>query len=440
MELEQAAEVHRLAAALGTRQTPDFEAWEGLLLQAARQGGAGVLRALLSHWQRHAPRQAILCPCGQRMSSRGRRRKGLLTTLGRVPFARSFYTCELCCQRRFPDDELLDIVHTTYSPGVRRLMARAGSQSQFEQAAEDLRCYAGLTVEAREVERVAEEVGHQVEQWRAREQERSLQALRTPAPPAASSQAKFYISFDGTGVPMRRNELVGRRGKQADGSARTREAKLGCVFTQVGLDRKGRPQRDPDSTTYVGAIEASTLFGWRIYAEALRRGLDQVQTVIVLTDGARYNHTIVQTHFPQAVHIVDLFHAYEHLTTMAQILWGPEAKAPKTWRDWLEAGNIRRLLRQVGKQLPASALGKKSMLKQLRYFENNAPQMRYAEYREKKFFVGSGVVEAGCRTIIGERLKQSGMRWSVRGANAIIALRCCILSDRFEDFWASRTP
>ena len=440
MELEQAAEVHRLAAALAARQTPDFEAWESLLLQAARQGGAGVLRALLSHWQQHAPRQAILCRCGQRMSSRGRRRKGLLTTLGRVPFARSFYTCELCCQRRFPEDELLDIVHTTYSPGVRRLMARAGSQSQFEQAAEDLRCYAGLTVEAREVERVAEEVGHQVEQWRAREQERILQALRTPAPPAASSQANFYISFDGTGVPMRRTELLGRRGKQADGSARTREAKLGCVFTQLGWDRKGHPQRDPHSTTYVGAIESSTLFGWRLYAEALRRGLEQAPTVIVLTDGARYNHTIVQTHFPQAVHIVDLFHAYEHLTAIAQILWGPEAKAPKTWRDRLEAGDIRRLLRQVGKQLPASALSKKSMLKQLGYFENNAPQMRYAEYREKNFFVGSGVVEAGCRTVIGERLKQSGMRWSVRGANAIIALRCCILSGRFEDFWASRTP
>ena len=259
---------------------------------------------------------------------------------------------------------------------------------------------------------------------------------RPPLPP----RAKFYISFDGTGVPVRKSELLGRRGKQADGSARTREAKLGCVFTQVGLDKEGYPQRDPDSTTYVGAIESSTLFGWRMYAEALRRGLEQAQTVIVLTDGARYNHTIVQTHFSDAVHIVDLFHAYEHLTALAQILWGPEAKAPQAWRDWLEAGDIGRLIRQAGKQLPASAKSKKSLLKQLRYFENNAPQMRYAEYREKKFFVGSGVVEAGCRTVIGERLKQSGMRWSVRGANAIIALRCCILSGRFEDFWASRTP
>ena len=123
-----------------------------------------------------------------------------------------------------------------------------------------------------------------------------------------------------------------------------------------------------------------------------------------------------------------------------QILWGQEAKAPNAWRDWLEAGDIDRLLRQAGKHLPASAQSKKLMLTQLRYFEKNAPQMRYAEYRQKNFFVGSGVVEAGCRTVIGERLKQSGMRWSVRGANAIIALRCCILSGRFEDFWASRTP
>ena len=371
------------------------------------------------------------------MSSRGRYGKGLLTTLGRVPFRRSFYQCARCCHSRFPDDEHLDIVHTTYSPGVRRLMARAGSQTPFEQAAEDLRCYAGIQVEPREIERVAEEVGRQVEQWLGEQQEHILRDAATPLP-MLGANAKFYVSFDGTGVPVRKNELVGRPGKQADGSARTREVKLGCVFTQVGLDKKGRPQREPESTTYVGAIESSALFGWRIYAEALRRGLAQAKTVIALTDGARYNRTIVQTHFPQAVHIVDLFHAYEHLTAIAQILWGQEAKAPKAWRDLLEAGNIARLVSKAGQDLPASAKSKKSLVKQLHYFEHNALQMCYAEYREKKFFVGSGVVEAGCRTVIGERLKQSGMHWSVRGANAIIALRCCILSARFEDFWASR--
>jgi len=438
VELEQTAEVRRLATALTARQTPDFEAWESLMLQAARQGGAGVLGTLLTHWQQHASREVILCECGQRMSSRGRRAKGLLTTLGRVPFARSFYQCEQCHGGRFPDDERLDIVQTTYSPGVRRLMARAGSQTQFEQAAEDLLCYAGLKIESREIERVAEDVGRQVEQWLSDQQQQILQTPGTRSSSGPGSDAKVYISFDGTGVPVRKNELIGRRGKQADGSARTREAKLGCVFTQVGLDKEGYPQRDPDSTTYVGAIEPSTLFGWRMYAEALRRGLNQAKTVIALTDGARYNRTIVQTHFPDAVHIVDLFHAYEQLTAIAHILWGQEAKAPKAWRDLLEAGDISRLVRKAGKQLPASAKSKKALLKQLGYFEKNAPQMHYADYRDRKFFVGSGVVEAGCRTVIGERLKQSGMRWSVRGANAIIALRCCILSGRFEDFWAAR--
>jgi hypothetical protein len=331
----------------------------------------------------------------------------------------------------------LDIVKTTYSPGVRRLMARAGSQTQFEQAAEDLLCYAGLDIEPREIERVAEDIGRQVEEWLSEQQEQLLGQAGLESPKLEPG-TKFYISFDGTGVPVRKCELLGRPGKQADGSARTREAKLGCVFTQVGLDKEGYPQRDPDSTTYVGAIESSTLFGWRMYAEAVRRGLGQTKTVIALTDGQRYNHTIVQTHFCDAVHIVDLFHAYEHLTTMAQLLWGPEAKAPKAWRDLLEGGDISRLVRKAGRQLPASAKGKKKMLKELHYFENNAPQMRYAEFREQDFFVGSGVIEAGCRSVIGQRLKQSGMHWSVRGANAIIALRCCILSGRFEDFWASR--
>jgi hypothetical protein len=384
------------------RAAPDFEAWETLLLQAARQGGAGVLGTLLADWQPNGSRPPILCRCGRRMSSQGRRAKELLTVLGHVPFARSLYQCEHCSQRRFPEDERLDIVRTSYSPGVRRLMARAGSQTQFEEAAQDLLCYAGLEVQAREIERVAEEVGREVEQWLGQQQSRLLESRTDAKPLSPPSIPKLYTSFDGTGVPVRAEELRGRRGKQLDGSARTREAKLGCIFIQVGVDSQGRPQREPDST--------------------------------------RYNHTIARTHFPQAIHIVDLFHAFEHLNLMAQLLWGPQAKAPKRWRALLEAGAIGSLVRKAGKKLPHGAAGREAMRKALHYFEENAAQMRYAQFRKRKLFVGSGVVEAGCRTVIGQRLKQSGMRWSVRGANAIIALRCCLMSGRFEDFWASRTP
>ena len=247
-ELEQSAEISRLAIIMAFHQTPDFEAWESLMLRAARQGGAGVMGCLLRHWQHSAPRQVILCSHGHRMSSRGLRSKELLTTLGRVPFSRSLYQCDQCHQGRFPADEQLDVVQTTYSAGVRRLMARAGSQSHFEQAAEDLLCYAGIRVEAREIERVAEEVGHEVERWLSEQQDQIVH--RSGLPPADKpSIPKLYVSFDGTGVPMRKSELLGRKGKQPDGSARTREVKLGCVFTQVGLDKEGNPMREPDSTT-----------------------------------------------------------------------------------------------------------------------------------------------------------------------------------------------
>ncbi len=362
------------------------------------------------------------------MKSRGRRTKQLLTILGKIPFSRSSYRCPQCHDWSFPADQILNIENTMYSPGVRRLMARAGGGTDFQQAAADLDCYAGIAVDPREIERIAETVGRQIEEWLGSCQSSEVVAAVIP---------RFYVSFDGTGIPMRRCELTGRKGRQTDGTSRTREVKLGCVFTQIGVDAKGHPQREAGSTTYVGAIETSTCFGWRIFAEAQRRGLEQAQLVIVLTDGARYNRTIAQAHFPNAIHIVDLYHAYEHLNLVAQMLWGPEAKTPKKWRRLLKAGKTEDLLTHVQRQAKGLPARQVSLQKSLAYFRTNKDHMRYGDYRRKKLFVGSGVVEAGCRTVIGQRLKHSGMRWSLRGANAIIALRCCLLSRRFENFWAA---
>ena len=144
------------------------------MLQAARQGGAGVLGSLLTHWQRQLPGSHPVPVRPAHEQSRTTRQR-VFDHAGAGAFCRSFYQCAACRQGRFPDDERLDIVNTTYSPGVRRLMARAGSQTQFEQAAQDLRCYAGLKIEPREIERVAEEVGRQVEEWLSEEQEQIVQ-------------------------------------------------------------------------------------------------------------------------------------------------------------------------------------------------------------------------------------------------------------------------
>lgn len=217
------------------------------------------------------------------MISRGRRSKVVKTLLGNICSQRSLYVCPGCGASCFPGDRALDIESTGFSPGVRRLMARAGSRTSFADAESDLAVYARMDVNRRDIERITEELGRNVEDW----------LNHQDAPTAAEPVPIMYVSFDGTSAPMRCQELEGR--------------------TQTVTDKKGAPQRDEQSTTYVGGIESSTLFGERIYQEAVRRGVEKAKTVVALTDGAAYNKTIIQTHFPEVVHIIDPYHAREHL-------------------------------------------------------------------------------------------------------------------------------
>ena len=198
------------------------------------------------------------------------------------------------------------------------MMARAGSRSTFKEAQQDLAVYAGITVSAKDVERVAEATGEAMERWDAHE--RSVLLEQPAEHPPGKPSPLFYIAMDGTGIPMVLPELQGRKGKQPDGSAKTREAKLGCVFTQTATDEEGRPVRDPDSTSFTGAIETADVFGKRIYAEAVRRGLLYAEKVVVLGDGAEWIRNLVELHFPQATQIVDLYHTREHVAALCKLL------------------------------------------------------------------------------------------------------------------------
>ena len=240
---------------------------------------------------------------------------------------------------------------------------------------------------------------------------------------------------------MTREELKGRRGKQADGSSRTREAKIGCVFTQTTTDGEGLPIRDPESTTFVGAIETAEMFGSRIFREALRRGLDTAQRVVVLGDGAEWIKNLADLHFPQAITIVDLYHAREHVVQLCKYLFTDEKEITRhriRWWKHMDRGKVEKIISEARKVLPEDPGTKKKATTEMNYLQKNKARMRYSDFRAEGLFVGSGVVEAGCKTVIGQRLKQSGMEWSLRGANSIIALRCVMKSNRFEDYWESR--
>lgn len=374
------------------------------------------------------------------MHSRGLEEKTILTILGSVRFSRSRYECPNCLESRYPGDEELDVEGTGRSPGVRRMMARAGSRQTFKEAKEDLKVYAGFQVSAKDVERVAERIGENIEVWEAKERNSLLSD--DPGPKQIKTIPIMYIEMDGTGIPMVREAVAGRKGKQPDGTARTREVKLGCVFTQTQVDDQGCPVRDPDSTTFVGAIETAEEFGARIEAEAIRRGLQDAEQVVVLGDGAVWIRGLVEHRFPQANQIIDLFHAKEHVDRLVKLLFSPDEKKVmksrlRWWSD-LEDGFIEKIIEEAKRKLPDKGEIRKKIDVEINYLNENKERMRYDEFRRKGWFVGSGVIEAGCKSIIGSRLKQSGMEWSIRGANAIISLRCAILSERFEEFWEER--
>lgn len=402
--------------------------------------GAKALGELISSigcGRREVP---LECSCGATMESKGLKEKTLLTILGPVVYRRSMFECPICGKSLYSGDEELDVVGTTRSPGLRRMMARAGSRNTFREGCEDLRVYAGISVSAKDVERVAEGIGEDMEQWSKRQRQ---DILRQEEPVQKEKNIPImYVCTDGTGVPMTRRELQGRKGKQADGSAKTREVKLGCVFTQTGTDSKGFPVRDPVSTSFTGAIETAEEFGWRIYTEAICRGLDNAERVVVLGDGAVWIKNLAEMHFPGATQIIDLYHAREHVSDLCKILFAPDEKkvTQNRIRFWtlLDQGKIEIIVKRARKKLPQNPDAKKKAEQEIAYLQKNKERMRYADYRADGLFVGSGVVEAGCKTVIGKRLKQSGMEWSVRGANAIIALRCLIKSGRFEDYWEDR--
>jgi hypothetical protein len=335
----------------------------------------------------------------------------------------------------------LDIEHTEFSPGVRRIQALVGQDTPFDHGREQMKVLAGLEVTAKSVERTAEAVGEDIARRECEEIEKAIQlnlpvVLGKPIP-------VLYVEMDGTGIPVVKKETVGRQAKTDGQPAHPREVKLGCVFTQATYDKEGFPIRDPDSTTYTGAIETAEQFGKRSYLEAYQRGWERAAKKVVLADGAEWIWNLADLHFPGAIQIVDLYHARQHLWELARKLYPNDAVMQKAWikkhqNRMLDKGKIEKLvlsLRSIESNNP-------DLIEKIRieaaYLERNAEHMRYPKFRSQHLFVGSGVIEAGCKTVIGSRLKQSGMFWTVRRANAIIALRCCHLNRQFEDYCEDR--
>ena len=408
---------------------------------AMHHAGATALSELLQFPAPAAEQRTLPCACGHRAHYRELRSKPVLTAVGKVEVSRPYYLCPHCHAGQFPADVELDIESTGFSPGVRRMQAMVGQEAPFDHGREQMKILAGLEVTTKAVERTAEAIGADIAEG---EQCEIRQAVQLDLPVIVGEPIPIqYVQMDGTAVPVVKKETEGRKGKTEGQPAHTREVKLGCIFTQTRWDPEGYAIRDPDSTTYTGAIETAEQFGRRLYLEAWNRGWSRAEKKVVIGDGAEWIWNLADIHFPGAVQIVDLYHARQHLWDLARKLHPNDPVQQKAWlkihqKRLLDKGKIEKLVLRLRSIESTNAELSEKIRTEADYFERNAERIRYPKFRRQHLFIGSGVIQAGCKTVIGARLKRSGMFWTMRGANAIIALRCCHLNGRFEDYWEAR--
>jgi hypothetical protein len=409
--------------------------------------GGGILGELLSADPGYrGPR--VACGNGHEATFTGYRAKVIDTVVGEARLRRAWYHCARCKRGRghgrglAPRDAELGIAGTSLSPGLAAMAATAGAAVPFARAARLLRELAGIRLAVKRVERAAEAAG--AARGAATRAEARLIARRKVVPlPPSPLPDKLCAVIDGTGVPVTRKETEGRDGKGEDGRARTREVKMAVLFTQGKVNDEGYPVRDRASSSYIATFEPASQFAGLLKAEGIRRGSDHVRQMTVIGDGAAWIWNIASDKFPGATQVVDLYHAREHLHSLTRSL---EFMLGDRKEEWLAArladldyGDIDGISAAV-RRYPLEGVKKDEVGKELGYFLNNAPRMRYHWFRQCGLFVGSGVVEAGCKAVIGQRLKQSGMHWTVNGADAIITLRCTEASEQWEATRRNQTP
>jgi len=390
----------------------DAGAEEELFRDVGRQAAAEVLA---HRWESADQGVLGLCrKCGSELQDLGLRTKVFRTLCGPIRLQRRVGYCCPCRETTAALDERLGTDETGITPGLRRVICRVALELAYEPTNRLLRDTLGMRpCSSREIERIAKRHGQQMNE------------SASVAPAARPQRAKrtFCIAIDGTMIPglpdPDEHRLVWH------------EVKLATVFDP----------REIEPSFYVAAPEDADTFGRRLWSELEGRGMDGNWLLQVLGDGAPWIWNLADMHFPGVPQLLDFYHAAEHLHQTAEALW-PEGTANAWWHRRLnqlkagELGNFFAALKLIAKRRQTSdpALSPERLLG---YFEENRTRLGYAEALQRKLPIGSGAVESAARHIVQQRLKQSGMRWSLKGAQAVLNLRTRHRNGEFEQYWES---
>jgi len=354
--------------------------------------------------------------CGEQLNDKGMRTKEVRTLCGSIKLRRRIGHCEHCHKTTAALDERLGIKDTGIAPGLQRIICRTALEMAYEPAKALLQDTLGYEpCSAREIERIACKHGKEIE--------KASEAIYAEKPLQATKKT-YSLSIDGTMIPgladPENHRLVWH------------EVKLATV-TDV---------RNIKMPFYVAATEKAEEFGLRLHRNLEAMSITPHTLAQVVADGAPWIWNLVDMHLPGVAQLLDFYHASEHLHQTATALWSKEI-ADKWWNERLEQLKTEKLddffasLNLIAKTHATnnSDVGPKRLL---HYFETNRNRLGYAEALKRNLPIGSGAVESAGRHIVQQRLKQSGMRWSLPGAQAILNLRTCHRNGAFESYWENR--
>lgn len=406
---------------------------EHQVMRSIKELGNALLTGLCTLLTPHYPERELPCSCGGVACYQRDRPAEVLTILGPLHLMRPYYACASCHHGFAPLDQQLELCAGSVSAALEEVLALLGArEDSFEAAVPVVEKLTLVQVCPNSVRHATERLGQVIAED---ECATTSTALAAPIPAPLPGQSlptpdgtRVYVSMDGVMVHTR------------DG---WKEVKLGAVYTTSTYLPRARPEtlqvrtRQPSFVTDIASPEA---FGPLLWNEAQRRGVKPTTEVVAIGDGAHWIWKLVEEQFPDAVQIVDWYHASQYVWQVAGALYGQDTDLAKHWAkrqlDRLWNGEAAAVLEAFR---PHAHLGE-AVTTAVSYFTNNVQRMRYHEYRARGMQIGSGTIESGCKHVIGARLKGAGMVWDICGARAVAKVRARLKSGRWDETIQQRPP
>ena len=418
-----AGEINRLIEAEAIQDLHELE--NGIRALSKAVGRQTYEQVLEQEDEKQGPR--VGCACGVQAPRISKRKAKVLTVFGWVSYRRSYYGCRRCGQHHHRLDQLWGLHPGEVSPVMGKLLAIAGVDIAFERAQRKIREFLLVEVSDNTIRKQTQQIGQKQAQLEAEWVRQSQDGAWLQERERTMSEVpqRLYGSLDGAQVP------VGQE---------WRELKTLSWYQVTEVYGQAEPRAQ--AISYHSAIAPAEEFGQLLWATGVRRFADKAQELVFVCDGAVWIWKLISHYFPDAIQIVDWYHACEYLTPIADAVFS-QATARQEWlqqvKTWLWQGQVQKVIQacqRYGRHKTAGEAAQRAVT----YYTNNQHRMYYAQFRAQGYWIGSGTVESACKQIATARLKISGARWTLSGANATAKARAAWLSDgdRFNDL--SRFP